>query len=225
MNKSTEATPEDANHSLARRIGDKPQKFWDKVLWTDFMDQSDGKAKVWRKKDLLMIQNIQAHLKHSGGNVMAWAFIASSGTGSLIFIDDVTHDSSSKINSVWNILKYKYEIFCLTIYRKMQPNWLGDSSSCSKIMTQNMVPKQQRSSSGQEVEGFRLAKSISTLKPCRVCILPAKEETEGSNPPKLKEAAVKAWKSITKEECKGLVMPMGHRLDAVTESKGFATKY
>ncbi len=40
------------------------------------------------------------------------------------------------------------------------------------------------------MEGFRLAKSISTLKPCRVCLLPAKEETEGSNPPKLKEAAV-----------------------------------
>ncbi len=116
------------------------------------------------------------------------------------------------------------EIFCLTIYRKMQPNWLGDPSSGSKIMTQNIVPKQQRGSSGQEVEGFRLAKSISTLKPCRVCILPAKE-TEGSNPPKLKEAAVKAWKSITKEECKGLVMSMGHRLDAVIESKGFATKY
>ncbi len=75
------------------------------------------------------------------------------------------------------------------------------------------------------MEGFRLAKSISTLKPCRVCILPAKEETEGSNPPKLKEAAVKAWKSITKEECKSLVMSRGHRLDAVIESKGFATKY
>ncbi len=92
-------------------------------------------------------------------------------------------------------------------------------------MTQNIVPKQQRSSSGPEVEGFRLAKSISTLKSCRVCILPAKEETERNNPPKLKEAAVKAWKSITKEECKSLVMSVGHRLDAVIESNGFATKY
>ncbi len=92
-------------------------------------------------------------------------------------------------------------------------------------MTQNIVPKQQRSSSGQEVEGFRLAKSISTLKPYRACLLPAKEDTEGSNPPKLKEAAVKAWKSITKEDSKSLVMSMGHRLDAVIESKGFATKY
>ncbi len=71
------------------------------------------------------------------------------------------------------------------------------------------------------MECFRLAKSISTLKPYRVYLLPAKEETEGSNPPKLKEAAVKAWKSITKV----LVMSMGHRLDAVIESKDFATKY
>ncbi len=31
------------------------------------------------------------------------------------------------------------------------------------------------------MEGFRLAKSISTLKPYRACLLPAKEETEGSN--------------------------------------------
>ncbi len=115
MNKSTEATPEDANHSsLARRIGDKLQKFWDKVLWADFMDQSDGKAKVWRKKDLLMIPNIQAHLKHSGGNVMAWAFIASSGTGSLIFINDVTNDGSSKINSeiYRNILSWQFTERC-----------------------------------------------------------------------------------------------------------------
>ncbi len=158
------------------------------------------RLKFREKNYLLMIPNIQAPLKHSGGNVMAWAFIASSRTGSIIFINDVTHEGSSKINSKLKL-------------------------TCSKIMTQNIIPKQRRSSSGQEVEGFRLVKSISTLKPCRVCNLPSKEETEGSNPPQLKEAAVKAWKSITKEECKSLVMSMGHRIDAVVESKGFATKY
>ncbi len=202
---STEATPEDANYSLARKIGDEPQQLWDKVLWTDFMDQSDGKAKVWRKKDLLMIPNIQAHLKHSGGNVMAWAFIASSETGSLIFINDVTHDGSRKIN--------------LEVYRNiLSDNLQKDATKLigrSFIMQQDNDPKQQRSSSGQEVKGFRLAKSISTLKPYRVCILPAKEETEGSNPPKLKKH----------HKRRSLVMSMGHRLDAVIESKGFATKY
>ena len=30
---------------------------------------------------------------------MAWACMAASGVGSLIFIDDVTHDGSSRINS------------------------------------------------------------------------------------------------------------------------------
>ncbi len=69
------------------------------------------------------------------------------------------------------------------------------------------------------MEGFRLTKSISTLKPYRACILPAKEETEGSNPQKLKEDAVKAWKSITKEEFKSLVMSMGHRLDELLKAK------
>ncbi len=119
------------------------------------MDKSDGTAKVWRKKDLLMIPNIQAHLKHSGGNVMAWAFIASSGTGSLIFINDVTHDGSSKINS--------------EVYRNiLSDNLQKDATKLigrSFIIQQDNDPKQQRSSSGQEVEGFRLAKSISTLNP------------------------------------------------------------
>ncbi len=75
------------------------------------------------------------------------------------------------------------------------------------------------------MEGFRLAKSISTLKPYRACLLPAKEETEGSNPPKLKEAAVKAWKKHHKRRMQKFVMSMGHRFDAVIASKGFATKY
>ncbi len=92
-------------------------------------------------------------------------------------------------------------------------------------MTQNIVPKTTK----EFIRGKKWKvldwPSQSPLKPCRVCILPAKEETEGTNPPKLKEAAVKAWKSITKEEYKSLVMSMGHRLDAVVESKGFATKY
>ncbi len=98
--------------------------------------------------DLLMIPNVQAHLKHSGGNVMAWAFIASSGTGSLIFINDVTHDGSSKINS---------EVYRNILSDNLQKDAtkLIGRSFIMQQMTQNIVPKQQRSSSGQEVEGFR----------------------------------------------------------------------
>ena len=45
------------------------------------------------------------------------------------------------------------------------------------------------------------------------------------NKQELKEAAVKAWSSITNEECNSLVMLMGRRLEAVIASKGYATKY
>ena len=50
------------------------------------------------------------------------------------------------------------------------------------------------------------------------CILPAKEETEGRNPLKQttnKRAYSENVQSITNEECKGLLMSVGRRLDAV----------
>lgn len=38
-------------------------------------------------------------VQHGGSCVMAWACMAASGTVSVLFIDDVTADNSSKINS------------------------------------------------------------------------------------------------------------------------------
>ena len=39
---------------FAKKYGDEPVEFWNRVLWTDEtkinLYQSDGKAKVWRKK-------------------------------------------------------------------------------------------------------------------------------------------------------------------------------
>ena len=52
-------------------------------------------------------------MKHGGGSVMAWACMAANGTGSLVFIDDVTADKSSRINS---------EVFRAILYAHIQPN-------------------------------------------------------------------------------------------------------
>lgn len=61
--------------------------------------QSDGNAQVWRK-------NSSAHDpkpstlsdKHDRGGLMAWVCRAASGTGTIIFIDNVTNGDSSRIN-------------------------------------------------------------------------------------------------------------------------------
>ena len=42
---------------------------------------------------------LSSSVMHGGGSVMAGACMAASGVGSLSFIDDVTHDCSSRMNS------------------------------------------------------------------------------------------------------------------------------
>ena len=52
-------------------------------------------------------------VKHSGWCVMAWACTAATGTGSLVFTDDVTADSSSRMNS---------ELYRNVLSAQIQPN-------------------------------------------------------------------------------------------------------
>ena len=52
-------------------------------------------------------------VKHGGGSVMTWACMAANGTGSSVFIDDVTADKSSRMNS---------EVFRVILSAHIQPN-------------------------------------------------------------------------------------------------------
>ncbi len=75
----------------------------DLCLWTDETKMnlylSDGKDKMWRKKGTANDPKHKASsVKHGGGGVMAWAYMAVSGTGLLYFTDDLMYDDSSRMN-------------------------------------------------------------------------------------------------------------------------------
>ncbi len=72
-----------------------------------------GREEYGEGKELLMILHTTSSVKHGGGSVMAWACMAASGTGSLVFIDDVTADKSSRMNS---------EVFRAILSAHIQPN-------------------------------------------------------------------------------------------------------
>ncbi len=86
-------------------------------------------------------------------------------------------------------------------------------------MTQNTLPVQSRN--------LYVYMSISRFKSDWTWISPAEEESKGrnsQNKQQLELAALKAEKSISKDETTSLVMSMCHRLTAVIERKGSATK-
>lgn len=107
-----------ARLQFAKMYLKEPVEFWNKVLWTDEtkinLYQSDGKRKVWRKKGTAHDPKYTtSSVKHGGGSVIAWACMATTGTGSLVFIDDVTNDGSSRMNS---------EVYRNILSAQIQPN-------------------------------------------------------------------------------------------------------
>ena len=73
------------------------------MIWTDAstinLNQKDGRRKVWKR---VGTAHDPKHIvcQYDGGSIMAWACMAANGTGSIMFIDDLTADRSSKRNSV-----------------------------------------------------------------------------------------------------------------------------
>lgn len=62
-------------------------------------ETSHKSVKVWREKGSAHDPRRTSSLvKHNGGSIMAWACVAA-GIGYLAFIDDVTHERSSRMKS------------------------------------------------------------------------------------------------------------------------------
>ncbi len=183
---------------------------------------SDGKAKLWRKKGTANDPKHTASSVKHGGGVMAWACMAVSGTGFLNFTDDLMYDNSSRINLEeyktilpTNIQENAIIFFgkCFILHQNNDPE--HPASSVKEFIRANKwkvfdCPSQSPDLNLIEHEFHQLKRRVKAETP--------------QNKEHLELAALKAGKSISKDETKSLVMSMGHRLTAVIVCKGSATK-
>ncbi len=148
--------------------------------------------------------------------------MAVSGTGPLIFTDDLTYDDSSRMN---------LEGYKTILPTNIQENATRFIGKCF-ILHQDNDPKHPASS----VKEFIRAKKWKVLdcpsqspdiNPIEHEFHQLKRRVKAETPPnkhQLEMAALKAGESNSKDKTKSLVMSTGHRLTAVIVHKGSATK-
>ncbi|KAG2457144.1 TCB1 transposase, partial [Polypterus senegalus] len=217
-----------ARLDFAKEHLNKPAQFWKNILWTDEtkinLYQNDGKKKVRRRRGTAHYpKHTTSSVKYGGGSVMAWACMAASGTGTLDFINDVTQDRSSQMNSevFRDILSAQIQLNAVKLIgRRFMIQMDNDPKHTSKATQEFIKAKKwnihewpSQSPDRNSIEhAFHLLKTKLQIE-------------RPTNKQQLKAAAVKAWQSIKKEETQHLVMSMSSRLQAVIASKGFSTKY
>ena len=214
--------------ALKKKYLNKTPAFWKKVLWTDEtkvnLFQCDGKQKVWRKKNMANnYKHTSATVKHGGGSVMAWACCATSGTGSIVFLDDVLEDGQKTMDS--------------KVYQKILSDNIKQNASKligrSFIMQADNDPKHTSKATKTFLEKKKWTvldwpSQSPDLNPIEHLfgILKYKmKEFSPKNKTELKSIVANTWKSIPQTTTESLINSMPRRLSAVIDNKGYATKY
>uniref|UniRef100_A0A8C5PQH3 Transposase n=1 Tax=Leptobrachium leishanense TaxID=445787 RepID=A0A8C5PQH3_9ANUR len=196
---------------------DKPQTFWDSVLWTDEtklelfgpMDQ----RYVWRRKNKVYEEkNTLPTVKHGGGSIMLWGCFASAGTGKL-----------QRVQGNMNSLQYQ-EILDDNVMQSVTNLRLGrrwtfqqdnDPKHTSKstrawlqIKGWNILEWPSQSPDLNPIENlwWDLKKAVAVRKPKNVTELEAFAHDE--------------WAKIPVDRCKTLVSSYASRFKAVITVKG-----
>lgn len=117
---------------------------------------------------------------------MARPCMASSGTSSLIFTDDGGHDGCSKMNS-----------------QVLQKHFVCHFKKDATKLTGGSGPKHTAETTKELIRGKKRPHQSSDLNPIEHAFYLLKKRLKGVTPQhkhQLKEAAVKAWKSIRKKK-------------------------
>lgn len=201
---------------------DKPQSFWNKVIWSDEskfeLFSSNRREKVWRKPNTALDpKHLTATVKHGGGSVMVWGCMAASGVGKLIFIDGKMDQFLYKRILQENLLSSARQLNMEADFVFQQDNDPKHTAkSVKKWLSENIENVLNWPSQSPDINPIEHLWDHLDRKKCK------------KNPKSI--AALKTilqdeWKEISAEVTKKLVDSMPRRLQAVRDAKGNPTKY
>uniref|UniRef100_A0A8C5PJ22 Transposase n=1 Tax=Leptobrachium leishanense TaxID=445787 RepID=A0A8C5PJ22_9ANUR len=201
---------------------DKPQKFWDSVLWTDEtklelfgpMDQ----RYVWRRKNKAYEEkNTLPTVKHGGGSIMLWGCFASAGTGKLQHVQGTMNSLQYQEILDDNVMQSVTNLRLGRRWTFQQDNDPKHTSKSTRAWLQikgwNILEWPSQSPDLNPIENlwWDLKKAVAVRKPKNVTELEAFAHDE--------------WAKIPVDRCKTLVSSYASRLKAVITVKGCCTKY
>lgn len=207
---------------FAREHVNKSNEFWESVIFSDEtkinLFGSDGRDKVWRKKNTaLKIENICATVRHGGGNILLWGCMSANGTGNLVFIDGIM-DQHAYLNILRNNLFPSVEKLGLEgRYLFQQDN---DPKHTARLVREWMIHnvRQQLHTPPQSPDVNPIEHLWEELKR-RV------RKHQVRNKEDLKNRIRQEWENIPPEVTRKLVLSLPKRINAIIKANGNCTKY
>lgn len=208
--------------NFAVKHSDKPQAYWNKVIWSDEskfeLFSSNRQVKVWRKVNTALDpKNLVPTVKHGGGSVMVWGCMSPAGVGNLVFIDGRMDQHVYKNILEQNLMSSADKLGLESDFVFQQDNDPKHTArSVQQWMTENIDkvlewPAQSPDLNPIEHLWEHLDRQI--------------HKKALSSLAELKKVILSEWEKIPASVTKKLVDSMPRRLLAVRESKGFPTKY
>lgn len=200
----------------------KCNNYWENVIFSDEtkinLFGSDGRDKVWRKKNTaLKIENVCPTVKHGGGNVLLWGCMSANGTGNLVFIDGIM-DQHVYLNILKNNLKQSVEKLGLEgRYLFQQDN---DPKHTAKLVREWIIHNVR-----QQLHTPPQSPDINPIEHLWEELKRRVRKHQIKNKEDLKNKIIEEWESISPEVTRNLVSSLPKRLNAIIKANGNCTKY